>query len=416
MEYGVVAGFLVALDLLAEGLIDLLPVDRLPMLSGVAFYLIAIAAYGLVTGTIASLAEPGEPADRRRVWRGETVACALDHALLATLVAVVVATALSFRRAVEASIGPGWLAAFGGVALVAPAWTLIEEKTRRWRRELPARGGWRDGRTRAGDAPDPACAPHGPAGAGDGDEAPDALVPPPVPPEVLASWRDMAVRAGEADVRFGVLDAETSPGVLAVRGEDVDGAVVLISMRAVDRLSPRELTALVAHELAHGADPKGWRAWMEAWTVFGWTVALGFGVWLTPEAGRATGASEAEMWRTHLAAAPGVALWLWMALVLAVHPLRLARCRAIERRADAASFELTGDPRAFADAVAALARPGQLEREPNVLIRWLLMAHPSARAHYRQAFEADAGSARAPGGAARGESTGGEQGAKRRDA
>jgi STE24 endopeptidase len=61
---------------------------------------------------------------------------------------------------------------------------------------------------------------------------------------------------------------------------------------------------------------------------------------------------------------------------LALSPLQLAWSRAIERRADRYAVQLTGSPRAYADALRRLASTNLADPNPPRVITLLLHSHP----------------------------------------
>ncbi len=406
MELAVDAGFLAALDLLARRWIDLLPLARWPELSAGAFYVSVAVAYGLIAAPIHARISARRGLDQASSSPASLALGAAVLAGFAGLCLLLAGLAVHVRRLSQSLLGSAWPLGLVGLCVLLPLWEWLEWAVRRRRVGLRAPSD----RSAKPTADSGSASTHQ---ADDPDEADESPREPPVPPEVLASWRDLADRAGQPTVRFGMMGPQEGLDVFAALVDEGDEATVLLSQRAVDQLGRRELTALVAHELAHGMERSPRRVW-ERWWPLGVMVSLVLGVALPPQAGPGGASSQAELWASHLAALPGVALRAWTILQLAVRPMILAYLRAIERRVNERAFELTGDPRSFGEAVAAMAGPGELRREPHVLIRWLCLDHPSARAQYRQALRAQAN--QAPASCAGGESGVGEASAKRRDA
>jgi len=134
--------------------------------------------------------------------------------------------------------------------------------------------------------------------------------------------------------------------------------------------APREVEAVLAHELGHHVHRDMWRglAAQAALTLIGFAVAH-----LTLTAGVA-------WWRLDGVADPAGAPWLALvlgAVGLFTLPLANGYSRRIERRADDFALRVTGDPDGFVGAMERLAALNLAERRPHRLEELVLYSHPA---------------------------------------
>jgi len=153
---------------------------------------------------------------------------------------------------------------------------------------------------------------------------------------------------------------------------------IVIGDTLLDRYTPDEIEAVLAHELGHhvhGDLEKGILV-LSALTLVGFYlahVALRWGIERFGFQGMAD-----------LAAIP------WFALVmggfaLVTLPLQNAWSRWRERKADRYALEATGRPDAFTSAMARLANQNLTEAEPPRWVVWLLHSHPPIGERLRMA-------------------------------
>jgi STE24 endopeptidase len=149
---------------------------------------------------------------------------------------------------------------------------------------------------------------------------------------------------------------------------------IVLSDTLLERFTPQEIEAVVAHEIAHQANRDLWRF-----------IALGAALTLAISAAahRVVGAFLARFGRDQLGtreladirSLPALGLAFSVAGLL-LTPLQLAYSREIERRADAFALALTRDPDAFSSAMMKLAETNLADPAPSWLRVWLLYSHP----------------------------------------
>jgi STE24 endopeptidase len=150
--------------------------------------------------------------------------------------------------------------------------------------------------------------------------------------------------------------------------------------------APREVEAVLAHELGHHVHHDMWRglAAQGALTLVGLAIAhgaLGLGV---------------AWWQLHDVADPAGVPWLALvlgAVGLATLPLANGYSRRIERRADEFALRVTRDPDGFVGAMERLAALNLAERRPHRWKELLLYSHPAIDrriAHARESLALDA--------------------------
>jgi STE24 endopeptidase len=145
--------------------------------------------------------------------------------------------------------------------------------------------------------------------------------------------------------------------------------------------APREVEAVLAHELGHHVHHDMWRglAAQAALTLASFAVAK-----VALDAGVA-------WWGLQGIADPAGIPWLAVVLggvgLLAL-PLGNGYSRWIERRADDFALRVTGDPDGFVGAMERLASLNLAERRPHPLKEWLLYSHPSIERRIARAVPA----------------------------
>jgi STE24 endopeptidase len=147
--------------------------------------------------------------------------------------------------------------------------------------------------------------------------------------------------------------------------------------------APREVEAVLAHELGHHVHHDMWRglAAQAALTLASFAIAS---VALT---------AGIAWWGLQGIADPAGLPWLTVVLGgvgLVALPLGNSYSRWIERRADDFALRVTGDPDGFVDAMERLARLNLAERRPHRLKEWLLYSHPAIDRRIARAVSAGA--------------------------
>jgi STE24 endopeptidase len=138
----------------------------------------------------------------------------------------------------------------------------------------------------------------------------------------------------------------------------------------VRELQPREVAAVVAHELGHLDEPRALRLWLTAAAVL---PLLGALAWALRALGR-TGRFGFESDRDPVALPAALGL-VWIAMTL-LTPLSQADSRARELRADRYAVELTRDPEALRTALVKVARANKIDlTPPRAVVLWLY-SHP----------------------------------------
>jgi STE24 endopeptidase len=186
--------------------------------------------------------------------------------------------------------------------------------------------------------------------------------------ELRSDVLDLARRAGVDVGEVYEMDASrrTTAANAYVTGLGHTKRVVLYDT-LVDDFTPAETNMVVAHELGHvhHNDVRNGLIWLAIVAPFGtWAVAV-LSERLAPR-GAAFGPR----------AVPAVALSLALVVpVLTMISNQLSR--AVERRADAFSLELTGDPQTFIDFERRISVKNVGDPDPPAVVRFLLGTHPS---------------------------------------
>jgi len=213
--------------------------------------------------------------------------------------------------------------------------------------------------------------------------------------QVRADVLELARRAGVDVGEVYVMDASrrTTAANAYVAGLGTTKRVVLYDTLLRD-FDPAEVRLVVAHELGHVryADVPRGLLWLALVAPFGMLAAARLGERLTPRDAPAH------------AAVPAVALALAL-LVPAITAIANQLSRAVERRADAYSLELTGEPETLVAFQRRIAIQNVSDPTPPPLLHALLGTHPTtleriglAEAVRRAAAREGDGAAGSPGG------------------
>lgn len=150
---------------------------------------------------------------------------------------------------------------------------------------------------------------------------------------------------------------------------------VYFSDNLTDLLSPCELTAVFAHELAHRRLKHG------GWSLLNllyWAVIFFAGGELPFLGSEVVSAAQA------IYIAPAALLLMYIAGMMTL-PLFLAHSRCEERRANKLAMEMTGDPAAFVAAIKKLATNNLTGGSPGLIEKMFIQTHPSVSEVVRQA-------------------------------
>ena len=160
--------------------------------------------------------------------------------------------------------------------------------------------------------------------------------------------------------KVAVIDTDV-PNAFAT-GRSPKHSAVAVTTGLWQRLEPREVEAVVAHELGHRRERH-----VVKWTALGMAAAAGaaLALWLV------FGADAGDPARV-----PHVLLLL-AALELAALPAAAVLSRRWERVADRIALELTGDPGAVESAFRRFADANVADLDPPRLLHWLLATHPT---------------------------------------
>jgi len=190
-------------------------------------------------------------------------------------------------------------------------------------------------------------------------------------PELEARIRALFERTGQPFHRLSVLRAseKTARGnaALVPRGA---GTEVVVLDTLLDALSPEAIEAVIAHELGHKVHRDLLRLMIFLGAALILALAAGYQVLQTwGYGGGLQGAADVATfpWLGWIIG------WLSAALQIALN----AYSRRIEFAADRFSLALTGNPRAFEEAMRVLARQNKALPQPAPWIERLLYNHPS---------------------------------------
>ena len=162
---------------------------------------------------------------------------------------------------------------------------------------------------------------------------------------------------------------------------------IVLGDTLIERFTPDEVEAVVAHELGHQV--RG-----DIWRLIGFGAVSGFSLtWLlsrlAPAVLRRTQARTGVSEIGDEASLPVLAL-LMTAFGLLLMPIQAAFSRALERRADRFALDLTRDGTAYAGAMARLATQSLADPDPPPTVVFMLYSHPSIAERIRSAREAEA--------------------------
>ena len=148
---------------------------------------------------------------------------------------------------------------------------------------------------------------------------------------------------------------------------------IVLGDTLLDRYTPAEVEAVVAHELGHQVHGDIWR-------LIGLGAGLGFGGayalhHLAPRVLRRTTSRTGVRHLGDEAGMPVVGL-LMLVFGLIALPIQNAVSRAIERRTDRFAMSLTGDGPAYSAAMTRLASQNLADPDPSPLVVFFLYSHP----------------------------------------
>lgn len=192
-------------------------------------------------------------------------------------------------------------------------------------------------------------------------------------PDLRARFEGLADRAGVPVLGAFELgaSAKTRRSNAGVMGYGRTRRIVVTDTVLVD-YTPREIDAILAHELAH-------EKFRDSWT--GYALSAGTSFLLLWALSVLYEATYDRFGLASLADPAGLVVLAFFAAVLAalVSPLDLYASRRRERRADRFALRLTADPEAFASAIVKLHDKNLGVAHPRRWEVWLLYSHPPGR-------------------------------------
>lgn len=148
---------------------------------------------------------------------------------------------------------------------------------------------------------------------------------------------------------------------------------IVLADTLLEKFTPEEIEAVVAHETGHQAHHDIWRfvALGTAFTfILTYTVSRAAN-WSLVRFGRKIGTSDLG----DVATLPLLG-WILSLAGLVLTPLQSAYSRRIERNADTFALRLTHDPLGFGSAMTRLAEVNLSDPKPPAVVRYLLYSHP----------------------------------------
>jgi len=197
----------------------------------------------------------------------------------------------------------------------------------------------------------------------------------PLEDEALAArLKELTDRAGVpvADVLQMDMSRRTSKANAFFAGIGRTKRIVLADTMLAE-FTPEEIEGVVAHETAHQVHRDIWRGIALS------SVSTLATAWLTDVVARRTLRTMPSLTGTSDLANPRslpVIGLVTTVVGLLITPLQLAWSRSIERKADRYAIELTGNPAAYASAMARLAETNLADPNPPRAITVLLHSHP----------------------------------------
>jgi heat shock protein HtpX len=162
-------------------------------------------------------------------------------------------------------------------------------------------------------------------------------------PQFYGMVRELAARAGLPMPRVYLID-EAQPNAFAT-GRDPEHAAVAATAGLLRLLSPRELRAVMAHELAHVKHRDILIATLSATVAGAISTLANFGMFLGGRASEGEGKGGGN---------PILAILVLILAPIAGMLIQFAVSRTREFGADRRGAEISGDPRALADALAKI--------------------------------------------------------------
>lgn len=145
---------------------------------------------------------------------------------------------------------------------------------------------------------------------------------------------------------------------------------VVLSDTLLAHFTPREIEAVVAHELGHCKHGDIWKQLVVGLV----TSFIGFKLvdWAIPQLSGQLGFEGAG----DIAALPLIFLVFYL-FQLALTPFQNGFSRMVEKDADLFAFKACNNPRVFMDCLEKLGRVNLAERDPNPVYEWFFYDHPS---------------------------------------
>jgi len=159
-------------------------------------------------------------------------------------------------------------------------------------------------------------------------------------PQLYLMVKDLAGRAGLPMPRVYLID-EAQPNAFAT-GRNPDHAAVAATTGILQLLSPRELRGVMAHELAHVRHRDILISTLSATVAGAISTLANFGIFFSGSHNRENGGN------------PLLAILVMIFAPIAAMLIQFAISRTREFGADRGGAEISGDPRALADALAKI--------------------------------------------------------------
>src|SRR3989475_6740288 len=180
----------------------------------------------------------------------------------------------------------------------------------------------------------------------------------------------LAARVGAPAIGVWVADQSRKSRTANAAVVGLGGTRRILLFDTMLTFEPREVEAVLAHELGHHVHHDMWRglAVQGALTLVSFAIAS------------AALTAGVRWWSLHDIADPAGLPWLALvvgAVGFVAVPLANAYSRWIERRADDFALRITGDPESFIGAMERLAGLNLAERRPHRLKELVLYSHPA---------------------------------------
>ncbi len=196
--------------------------------------------------------------------------------------------------------------------------------------------------------------------------------------------KPLAKRAKVKPPRVVELDSDGQPIAMAAYVIWMGFDRILISKPLRELLTPEELDAILAHEVAHKCEALFMSLPLLIWIVTA-APALGFGL-----------PRLAAVFGTAAQAIPALTLFIFLCegIRLALLPITNAVSRWVERRADRRALRITANPEAFRTAMIKVYNFNRLDAAPSGWWQFLFGTHPTGIERVRSTVRSAKGEGR----------------------